>query len=127
MFFRVSSSLGLAVCTALLISACGKSSPASPSPSPNPNPSGSTASIVSGASTRGTNAYSPNPVSVSVGATVTWMNNDGITHTATSNTGAFDTQNIGAGASKSVTFSTAGTFQYHCSIHPGMMGTVIVQ
>jgi len=58
---------------------------------------------------------------------VTWSNADGTPHTATSNTGAFDTQNIAAGASKSVTFSTTGTFQYHCSIHPGMMGTVIVQ
>jgi plastocyanin len=124
MFFRVSSILGMAV----LITACGGSSPA-PSPSPNPPPSGgSSVSIVSGASTLTTTAFSPNPTNVSAGTTITWVNHDGTIHTATSSSGAFDTQGISPGAtSRGVTFSTPGTFQYRCSIHPNMVGTINVQ
>jgi uncharacterized protein (TIGR03382 family) len=72
-------------------------------------------------------AYSPASVTVSVGDSVTWTNNDGATHTATADGGSFDTGNIGNGASKAVTFATAGTFAYHCAIHSAMHGTVVVQ
>jgi plastocyanin len=71
-------------------------------------------------------AFSPKTVTVNVGDTVTWTNNDTVTHTATS-AGNFDTGNIGGGASKSVTFQTAGTFAYVCSIHSSMTGTVVVR
>jgi hypothetical protein len=70
-------------------------------------------------------AYSPNSVTVNVGDTVTWTNNDGVGHTATGS--GFDTGTISAGASKSVTFDAAGTFAYHCTIHPSMTGTVVVR
>jgi plastocyanin len=71
-------------------------------------------------------AFSPKTVTVNVGDTVTWTNNDTATHTATS-AGNFDTGSIGGGASKSVTFQTAGTFAYVCSIHSSMTGTVVVR
>jgi plastocyanin len=70
-------------------------------------------------------AYSPDPVTVNVGDTVTWTNNDAASHTATGS--GFSTGTIGTGASKSVTFNSAGTFAYHCAIHPSMTGTVVVQ
>lgn len=75
-------------------------------------------------------AFSPATVTVNVGDTVTWTNAEGggIPHTATSDTGAFDTGSIPDGASSTaITFSTAGTFSYHCTIHPTMLGTVVVQ
>jgi plastocyanin len=72
-------------------------------------------------------AFSPATVTVSVGDTVTWTNNDGVAHTATANNGAFDTDNIAGGDSDSVTFDSAGTFAYHCEIHPAMTGTVVVE
>lgn len=72
-------------------------------------------------------AFSPNTVTVNVGDTVTWTNNDGASHTATADGGSFDTGNLANGASGAETFSTAGTFPYHCSIHPNMTGTVVVQ
>ena len=72
-------------------------------------------------------AFSPATVTVSVGDTVTWTNNDGVAHTATANGGSFDTGNIGGGSSDSVTFDTAGTFAYHCKIHAAMTGKVVVQ
>jgi plastocyanin len=76
-------------------------------------------------------AFAPGTMTVSVNTTVTWMNADSVTHTATSDTGstfAFDTGNIAAGAtSKGVTFTQMGTFAYHCNFHPSMHGTIVVQ
>ena len=108
------------------LSACGSSSsPSSPSPAP---PSGANnVSIPVSASTLGTSAYAPNPFTVSAGTTVTWTNNDSIPHTSTSNSGAWDSGSIAAGGHFSFTFQTKGTFTYHCTIHPGMIGTLVVQ
>ncbi len=72
-------------------------------------------------------SFSPNPVTVKVGQTVAWHNADSITHTATANGGAFDTGVIAPGStSKTIAMSAAGTFGYHCSIHPEMVGTITV-
>ena len=72
-------------------------------------------------------AFSPSNLSVTAGTTVKWTNNDGMTHTVTSNDGAsFDSGNLGAGSSFSHTFSAAGTFPYHCTIHSSMTGTITV-
>ena len=122
----------LAACVLALAAACGSSSPSAPttfnpSPTPSPTPGSNAVAIPSGAQTKGTAAFNPNPIMVSVGTTVTWTNNDSIAHTATSNTGAFDSGLIGAGGSFSFTFQSAGTFPYHCTIHPGMVGSVVVQ
>jgi plastocyanin len=72
-------------------------------------------------------AFHPPTVTVNVGDTVTWTNKDSIAHTATANNGSFDTEAIGPGSSDSVTFNSAGTFGYHCEIHPSMHGTVVVE
>jgi plastocyanin len=71
-------------------------------------------------------AFSPGSLTVSVGDTVTWTNGDGANHTATADDGSFDTGTIASRASKSATFSTAGTFGYHCSIHRSMTATIVV-
>jgi plastocyanin len=94
---------------------------------PSPTTTGSSVSIVAGSRTLTTTAYNPNPITMSVGGTVTWMNNDSITHTSTSDGGSWDSGTMAPGASFSHTFQTAGTFQYHCAIHPNMVGTVTVQ
>jgi plastocyanin len=72
-------------------------------------------------------AFDPATVTVDVGDSVTWANQDGTAHTATAGDGSFNTGNITAGGSATVTFDTAGTFAYVCSIHPQMAGTVVVQ
>lgn len=71
-------------------------------------------------------AFSPATVTISVGDSVTWTNQDGTGHTATAS-GTFDSGNLGSGASYTATFSTAGTYDYVCSIHPSMTGRVVVQ
>jgi plastocyanin len=90
--------------------------------------SGAAVAIASGAATRGANAYVPNPLTITSGTTVTWTNNDTIAHTTTSDTqGVFDSGSIPAGGKFSRTFQDKGTVSYHCTIHPGMIGSVIVQ
>lgn len=86
-----------------------------------------TVSIVAGANTLTTTAYNPNPVTISRGSSIMWVNNDSRTHNSTSDSNAFASGNIAPNASFTQAFQTAGTFTYHCTIHPGMVGTVVVQ
>jgi plastocyanin len=72
-------------------------------------------------------AFKPATVTVNVGDTVTWTNQDSASHTATASDGSFDTGNLSKGASGSHKFSQAGSFAYICSIHPNMKGTVVVK
>ena len=72
-------------------------------------------------------AYDPSPLTVHVGDTVTWTNNDGTAHTVTSSDGSIQSGTLQSGQSFSYTFTTAGTFDYHCEFHANMTGQVIVQ
>ena len=115
--------LALVLVTGFLAISCKKSSPAGPG-----TPADVTINIVGVA---GANSYSPNPDTVTVGQTVAWHNIDGITHTATSNTGGFfDTGHLAGGSTSSpVTMMSAGSFPYHCAIHGValMSGTLVVR
>jgi plastocyanin len=71
-------------------------------------------------------AFGPASLSVAVGTTVTWTNSDSAPHTATADDGSFDSSSIAPGATFSQAFDTAGTFAYHCSLHPNMTGTIEV-
>jgi plastocyanin len=70
--------------------------------------------------------YGPDPVTVQAGGKVIWLNQDTAPHTATADDGSFDTGTLERGKLKSETFKQAGTFAYHCEIHPTMHGTVEV-
>lgn len=74
-------------------------------------------------------SYLPNSITVVIGLnnTVTWTNNDYVVHTVTSNDNSFKSLNLASGSTFTYTFTTAGTFGYHCSIHTYMMGTVTVK
>jgi plastocyanin len=80
-----------------------------------------------GAAGLGTTAYSPDAINVSAGDTVTWMNTDSIAHTSTSDASGWNSGIVAPGGQFSRTFPNAGTFSYHCAIHPGMVGTVVVR
>jgi plastocyanin len=74
--------------------------------------------------------FSPQPVQAKVGDVVAWTNQDGTTpHSATMDTAGCDTNTINGGATAMLVFSQAGTYTYHCSIHPTQMKdyTVVVQ
>ena len=72
--------------------------------------------------------FTPDDLTVSVGATVTWTNDDsGLAHTTTSSDGLWASGPIQPGDTFSFTFEEAGTFAYTCSIHPSMSGTITVE
>lgn len=70
--------------------------------------------------------FRPASFQVRVGQTVTWVNRDANSHTVTSNSGAFDSGDVPSGGSWTHTFTQAGAYDYHCSPHPWMRGTVVV-
>jgi amicyanin len=70
--------------------------------------------------------YAPPALTVRVGATVAWTNEDAVPHSATV-AGGFDTGLFDKGQTRTITFARAGTFHYICTIHPFMHGTVVVR
>ena len=96
------------------------STPTSPSTAP-PAPSAPNTVAIQGM------AYGPSSITVAKNTSVTWKNNDNVAHTATADDGTWDTGNIAPGASKSLTFPSGGTFAYHCTVHPMMKATLVVQ
>jgi plastocyanin len=113
-----------AIGVSMIVSACG-----SDSSSPTAPASSTAADVtVTIQGNNGSNSYAPNPVGMRVGQTIVWRNADSVTHTATQDSGGFNTGTVAAGATSAATMmSTAGTFTYHCTIHPGMVGTISVQ
>ena len=73
-------------------------------------------------------AFSPSTLTIDVGDSVTWTNNDGASHTVTSTSGpaSFDSGTLSPGDSFSFTFTTAGTYDYRCNIHSSMTGMITV-
>lgn len=71
-------------------------------------------------------AFVPATLTVRAGSTVTWTNHDEEPHTVVASDGSFHSPGLGTGGTFSHTFATAGTFDYVCSIHPMMHGTVVV-
>src|SRR4051794_2344682 len=72
-------------------------------------------------------AFGPMALQVAVGTTVTWSNDDETAHTATADDGTFDTKSLQPGSSGTFTFDRAGTFSYHCDIHPTMKAEILVR
>ncbi len=81
---------------------------------------------VSGTFTMGDNFFSPGGKTVTAGSTVTWANGGALPHTATSRSGAFDSGIVMSGQTYRRTFNTPGTYEFFCTIHPEMTGTLTV-
>jgi plastocyanin len=139
---------------AILISGCVSTTPTTPTPTVTETPAATmtetatatttatmtettTATATPSTTTPSTNmvsvtiqnfSYVPVTVSVANGTTVTWTNNDTVSHTVTSVTpGLFDSGPISPGATWSYTFNQTGSFEYSCTIHPSIPhGTVTV-
>jgi plastocyanin len=71
-------------------------------------------------------AFNPASITVAAGTTITWTNKDAITHTVTSDSKLWDSGSVGPNGTFSFTFATAGTFPYHCNVHPSMTASVTV-
>jgi len=70
--------------------------------------------------------YNPASVTVKKGTTITWVNLDDVSHTATADSSAWDSKDIGGQKSFSHAFMDAGAYFYHCTPHPFMLGKVTV-
>ena len=71
-------------------------------------------------------SFQPQTITVVVGTTVTWTNRDDIPHTVVSDDGVFKSKARDTDEQFSYTFDKAGTYPYHCSLHPKMTGQVVV-
>jgi plastocyanin len=66
-------------------------------------------------------AFHPNAITVPAGTTVTWKNDDSVSHTVTSTNGEFGSDVLRQGQDFSHTFMNPGTYDYRCAIHPYML------
>ncbi len=72
-------------------------------------------------------AFDPATITVKAGTTIKWTNKDAMAHTVSSDSsGVFESGSVANGATFSFTFSTPGTYPYHCTPHPSMTATVVV-
>ena len=136
----------LAFAAMIVLAACGGSTGSGSTPTPTQagntpttgttatataTPSGPTKAIAIDTST-GNFGFNPTTITIKVGTTVTWTNTTGAPHTVTSDDGkTFDsginTPISANGGTFSFSFTKAGTFAYHCQIHPFMKATIVVQ
>ncbi|BBY04408.1 cupredoxin domain-containing protein [Mycobacterium seoulense] len=128
MTLRTHSAAALAV--AVLLAGCSASRPAAGSGTGVPT--GSTSVTAPAAPVGGDQvtidgfAFAPATLTVAAGTTVTWTNRDEEPHTVAASDGSFHSPGMGTGATFTHTFTDPGTFDYVCSIHPMMRGTVVV-
>ena len=71
--------------------------------------------------------FTPQRITVKAGTTVTWTNQDDIPHSVASSTKVFRSKTLDTDDKFSFTFTTAGTYEYFCSLHPHMTGTIVVE
>jgi plastocyanin len=117
---RVLASLTILGAVLMFISCSSSSSPSSSTGGGNMTPGPDSVNIVNF-------AFTPSNLAITAGATVTWTNKSNTAHTVTSDNGTFTSSgNIAPNGTYQVTFPSAGTFDYHCSIHPSMTAKVTV-
>lgn len=71
--------------------------------------------------------FAPETLNLPVNSTVTWINKDDVPHVIASNDGLFKSKGLDTDDHFSYTFSKPGTYSYYCSIHPKMVGKIVVQ
>jgi plastocyanin len=103
----------------LAVAACGSST--STSVANSCGSSGAAANI----NTASSNVFSPSAATIAHGQAVCWQNSSSVSHTVTADNGAFNTS-LPVGQIFVYTYSTAGSYPYHCTIHAGMTGTITV-
>ena len=116
------SSILLLLISSVVFYSCGKSGGGYGTTTNNPpNPSSPNAVNIVNMS------FSQANLTVNAGTTVTWTNKDAMDHTVTADNGSFDSGHIAPGAKYSKSFPTAGTYAYHCTLHAGMTGSIVVK
>jgi plastocyanin len=126
MWIRVSSG-HLALSLVLATVACGGGGSSSTPTSPTAGGGGTTtgaSDTVSITVTSGAQSFSPNPLNRTQNSGVAWRNGDSTVHRIVANDGSFDTGDISPGSTSAVLPQSAAGTNYHCSIHPAMVGSI---
>ena len=118
----ISACVTLAV--ALALPGCGGGSSDGNRNPNNPTPPPGASATINIVGDRGGQSFSPNPASVDQGETVSWRNNDSVTHRIVLNDGSLDTGVIAPGASSPALSLPTNGARYHCTIHPTMVGSI---
>jgi len=117
---RIMMFIGI-VAGALVLAACSSSSGESVTTSSAASPGGGAEISIENF------AFGPDDLTVSVGDTITWTNNeDGVPHTTTADDGLWDSATMRPDDTFAFTFTEPGTFTYLCTIHPAMRATITV-
>ena len=103
------------------LAACGGGGSEPPPTAPSPTPAPSTAISILG--NRGNQSFTPNP-GAAAGGMASWRNTDNLVHRIQSNDGLFDTGDIGPGQTTAPKAVPAAGMNYHCTLHPGMIGAI---
>jgi plastocyanin len=125
---------GIAVAALLALAGCGSSSTAATTPTDTAAPAATDTTVAAGNAVRMVStgsgfAFSPKSLTVPVGTKVTWTNSTTAPHTSTSDDSSavkWDSGQIQQGGTFSFTFTKAGTYTYHCNVHPSMTATIVV-
>ena len=126
-----------ALSTAIVLAACGGTTPTSQPTAGGPGATvGATTAAGPCADSTGTttvsasvanNTWTPANVTAKVGDVITWANSDTVPHKVALDDGSCQmSANIAGGSSASLAFSAAGTYPFHCSVHPSMKGTITI-
>ncbi len=133
-YFRGAWVCLLALSALMILAACGggTTTGTSSTPAATATQAGNTQTVMIITDSSGNFAFSPASLTIKAGTTVMWKNTTQSPHTVTSDDGkSFDSGSANPiaaqGGTFSFTFNTSGTFAYHCSIHPFMKATIIVQ
>jgi len=106
-----------------LLFGCAQNAPSNQnSTNPSQNPSTNSSNSIVKISNF---SFQPKDLAVKSGTTVKWINEDSVPHSIKSD--SFNSQTLSNGQSFEFTFNNTGTFNYSCSIHPSMTGTITVQ
>jgi plastocyanin len=106
----------------LLVIGCGSPS-TSPTTSPPPQTSAGSPAVYNVAISNF--SFSPQEITIKSGDMVVWTNNDSVTHTVTGS--GWGSSSLKQGETYSRTFDTVGTYEYYCTLHPSMKGSVVVE
>jgi plastocyanin len=124
----LTSPLVVIAATALLAAGCGGDSKANTPPRSTATTSGSASGGSGDAVTIDNFKFSPATLTVTAGTRITVTNDDSTAHTATADDGnSFDTGTLDPGASRTIAVPKAGSYAYHCSIHPFMKATIVAK
>jgi plastocyanin len=117
---NMKTKFSLILLTALFLAACGPAASSAPASTLPAIQSGGVKISIANF------AFDPATLTIPTGTTVTWTNNDSVAHNVTADDNSWGSKSLAKGDTFSFTFSKAGTFSYHCGVHPSMKASITV-